>query len=199
MKIVILYDSSEEEACDLYSAVSKACAAPGAVIETFATHAAGDGMKPCIGCFGCWVKTPGICIYKNDRGAEYLHQVFDADYMLVISRITWGGFSTGIKFYIDRLLPLLHPYFRKFNGEMHHQLRYEKLPVLLSAGYGAGSDDEAGTYKTFIDSFSDNLGKRNLNNFFIIKDDKNISECVRWFETEVSKWKSLQSMEALKA
>ncbi len=185
MKIVILYDSSEAEACACYSAVYKVCTASGLVFETF--DVSGEELKPCIGCFGCWIKTPGICIYKQDRGDEYLRQVFDADYLLVISRITWGGFSTSIKFYIDRLPPLLHPYFRRFNGEMHHRLRYKTMPVLLSVGYGADSDDETGTYKKFIDSFSDNLGKRKLKNSYIIQNNENITEFTGWFETGVSK------------
>ncbi|HPB71336.1 MAG TPA: flavodoxin family protein, partial [Syntrophales bacterium] len=34
--------------------------------ETETIFLAKQKIRPCIGCYTCWYKTPGICIHKND-------------------------------------------------------------------------------------------------------------------------------------
>ena len=53
-------------------------------------------IGPCIGCFCCWRKTPGECVIKDgyeNMGALIHH----ADEVVVISRYTYGGFSSFVK------------------------------------------------------------------------------------------------------
>ena len=160
MKIAILYESSERQGAALCKAAVRQCSAAGN--ESVLIDASEEELKACIGCFSCWVKTPGTCIHTKDGGQKFLRNIFDADYFLIISGITWGGYSTGIKYYADRMLPLLHPYFRKLNGEMHHRLRYDKIPLLLTAGFTAGnvenSADEEKTFRKFTEANRDNTG-----------------------------------------
>ena len=80
----------------------------------------------CIGCFGCWIKTPGKCIIRDQYGdmGELLARCEEAR---IISRCCYGGYSPFVKNVLDRSIPYLHPYFKIKNGEMHHKQRYDKI------------------------------------------------------------------------
>lgn len=78
----------------------------------------------CIGCFGCWVKTPGACVIRDSYGdmGEYLSK---CDEVVIISKCCYGGFSPFVKNVLDRGISYVHPYFIMKNGEMHHKRRYD--------------------------------------------------------------------------
>jgi multimeric flavodoxin WrbA len=79
--------------------------------------------RACIGCYGCWIKTPGVCVVKD--GYQNLGQLFSkADDVIVISKCVYGGYSPFIKNVWDRSISYLLPYFIKKNGETHHKMRY---------------------------------------------------------------------------
>ena len=80
-------------------------------------------IKPCVGCFGCWIKNPGECVIKDGyhQMGSLIHQ---ADEVVVISRYTYGGFSSFIKNVFDKSISWVLPYFEVYEGEMHHKKRY---------------------------------------------------------------------------
>lgn len=83
-----------------------------------------DGtIRQCIGCFGCWVKTPGVCVIPDhyQKMGEFLSK---SDETMIISRCCYGGFSPFVKNVLDRSISYVHPYFETRNGEMHHKRRY---------------------------------------------------------------------------
>lgn len=41
-------------------------------------------MKPCTGCFNCWLKTPGICIF-NDDAREVTKRIVQSDLLVLIT------------------------------------------------------------------------------------------------------------------
>lgn len=82
-------------------------------------------IKSCIGCFGCWIKTPGKCVIKD--GYENIGELFSkADKVIVISKCFYGGFSPFVKNVMDRSISYLLPFFRTVNNETHHKQRYDK-------------------------------------------------------------------------
>ena len=88
-----------------------------------------ENIKPCVGCFGCWLKTPGQCVIRDgyERMGTLIHQ---AEEVTVISRYTYGGFSSFVKNVIDRSIGWVLPYMEIYRGEMHHQRRYpEDKPI----------------------------------------------------------------------
>lgn len=96
-----------------------------------------DGtIKSCIGCFGCWVKTPGQCVIRDEyqRMGELLA---GSDEVVMISRCYFGSYSPFVKNVLDRSISFILPYFTRVNGEMHHQRRYQKSPYLTVCFYGA--------------------------------------------------------------
>ena len=50
-------------------------------------------IRPCTGCFSCWNRTPGVCSVKDgyENMGQLIHQ---AEEVIVISRYTYGGFSS---------------------------------------------------------------------------------------------------------
>ncbi|MCR5213438.1 MAG: hypothetical protein K6E10_03410 [Eubacterium sp.] len=104
-----------------------------------------DGsIKPCIGCFGCWIKTPGKCLIKDsyDKMGALIHK---ADELLVISRYTYGGFSPFIKNVFVRSIGWVLPFFEVINNEMHHKSRYpEEKPIsFIFRGSNLTEEDKA--------------------------------------------------------
>ena len=98
----------------------------------------------CCGCFGCWVKNPGRCIYKDDM-TGVLKSIVDADIFVVASPIDAGFITAEAKKALDRVIPLVLPFIQGYDGECHHVPRYEKnadLGILLLDG-GDGIEDEA--------------------------------------------------------
>lgn len=164
MKIVVLYDSTDDQARAILAALDAACPPDEFRLASFD---AAEPLEPCIGCFGCWIRTPGVCIHRRDGGGAYLAELFDADALAIVSRIRWGGYSASVKSYADRSIPILHPFFRILNGEMHHQLRYAAAPKLLAVGYGAANEAEEATFRALAEAHGDNLGSSGGNNAFI--------------------------------
>lgn len=82
-------------------------------------------IHPCIGCFGCWLKTPGACIIK-DECQNMGKNIAMCGEMIIISKCVYGSYSPFVKNVLDRSISYIHPYFTIKNGEMHHQQRYKK-------------------------------------------------------------------------
>ena len=89
----------------------------------------------CVGCFGCWIKTPGQCIIQDEyqRMGELLAK---AEEVTVISRCSFGGYSSFVKNVLDRSIPYILPFFEIRKGEMHHKSRYENHLAFTSIFYG---------------------------------------------------------------
>lgn len=91
--------------------------------------------KNCIGCFGCWLKTPGQCVIRDDRG-DMGKMLAQCSRLVIISRCSYGGFSTKVKTVMDRSIPFLLPDFRIISNEMHHKLRYKNQISIKAYFYG---------------------------------------------------------------
>ncbi len=83
-----------------------------------------DGtIRPCIGCFRCWTGGTGECVFRDGyhRMCALIHE---ADEMVVMSRYTYGGFSSFVKNVFDRCIGYVLPEFEVAYGEMHHRKRF---------------------------------------------------------------------------
>lgn len=84
----------------------------------------GESIRPCVGCFGCWVKTPGKCVLKD--GYEDMGRLLSrCDELVILSRCVYGSYSPFIRNVLDRSIAYVLPYFTVVNGETHHQRRYD--------------------------------------------------------------------------
>jgi multimeric flavodoxin WrbA len=80
-------------------------------------------LSHCIGCFGCWLETPGICV-EADAGREIAQAIICSDMTVLFTPVTFGGYSSELKKIMDRWIPLVLPYFGRYHGEIHHTPRY---------------------------------------------------------------------------
>lgn len=103
-----------------------------------------DGMdiKPCRGCFACWLKHPGTCAIKDDQ-EPVLRAMAAADILVWITPLMFGGYAPALKKALDRFIPNLLPFFTTRRGDVHHPLRYGKRPRLLVFGTRPSPDAEA--------------------------------------------------------
>ena len=84
----------------------------------------------CLGCFMCWIKTPGECIQKDDM-KEILHKVLEADVLLLSTPVYIDGVSAQTKIFIDRLIPVLRAHFTLVNDHCRHKMGEKKMPALF--------------------------------------------------------------------
>ena len=99
------------------------------------------GITPCMGCFGCWKKTPGKCVISDgyDNMGEMIHS---AEEVIVYSRLTFGGFSGFVKNVFDRSLSYVLPHFELVDGESHHMKRYPEVRDFTFRFRGSAVTDE---------------------------------------------------------
>ncbi len=112
----------------------------GAVIDAFDLTAM--DIKPCRGCFACWVKTPGLC-FQRDAMDAILPRLARSEALLWITPLAYGGYGYHLKKALDRSIPILLPFFTVLGGEVHHPTRYDWHPRLAVIGVQAEPDPEA--------------------------------------------------------
>jgi len=156
MKALILCDreSLSYEGLNLPSKIETTVEKSNTKVELITLN--GDEIKPCLGCFKCWVKTPGLCVMTEDCANTVARGEIQSDILIIISKIKYGGYSYDIKSFLDRSIPNISPFFETINGEMHHKMRYKRFPIIITIGYGNSTSKEN---QTFI-----NLTKRNALN-----------------------------------
>lgn len=79
--------------------------------ETELVHLAELDLKPCLGCYTCWVGTPGTCIHAGRDGMAGMIAAWrEADLVVLGTPLYHFSMSGLMKTFIDRLLPELEPW-----------------------------------------------------------------------------------------
>lgn len=123
-------------------------------------------IRHCVGCFGCWVKTPGACVIRDeygDMGADLGH----SSELIIISQCFYGGYSPFVKNVLDRSISYIHPYFVIRNGEMHHRPRYEQSLDLSVWFYGEITEKEQRTAEKLVRANAINLNCQRVKVSFV--------------------------------
>ncbi|MDR1036352.1 MAG: flavodoxin family protein [Deltaproteobacteria bacterium] len=103
--------------------------------------AAIPAARPCAGCFGCWVRTPGACVAR-DRARGFAGLVSRHDELVIVSRMAFGGFSPTVKRVVDRSIAHVLPFFEIKDGVMRHAARSGADFRLTAVLYRTGGDAE---------------------------------------------------------
>lgn len=129
-----------------------------------------DDLAFCMGCFGCWIKTPGECVIQD--GIKEINKSFvGSDAVIYLNPVIFGQFSANIKNAVDRWIPNILPFFiTRPDGSTMHPSRYEKYPAQIIIGYG----DELSPEDSQL--FTDITKKHRRNvEVIIYKDDQDLT------------------------
>jgi multimeric flavodoxin WrbA len=102
----------------------------GWAVEPFPLH--GLDVKPCGGCFGCWLQTPGRCLMSDTN--EVAAAVTRCDLTVYLTPVTFGGYSSHLKKVVDHFIFFILPFFKTVDGETHHVPRFRQGAKLLVIG-----------------------------------------------------------------
>ncbi|MCA9674359.1 MAG: NAD(P)H-dependent oxidoreductase [Kofleriaceae bacterium] len=111
----------------------------------------------CQGEFDCWVKTPGVC-RAHDAEQDIVRAIHDADRVVLLDAVTFGGHGYTLKRAQDRLICLLTPFFEKRAGLTHHGHRYDHAADLYALGWLPAPDlAQARTWHDLADANALNM------------------------------------------
>lgn len=103
----------------------------------------------CVGCFGCWTKTPGKCVIRDDAVKVY-PLIAQSETVLYVSRIRYGGYDTVMKTMIERAIPVQQAFIRVLDGETHHVQRAVAPKQATILAYGSTSPEEEELFRRLV-------------------------------------------------
>ncbi len=128
MKITLLNGNPDPSAFDACLAqLHSALAADGHTVTRLDLR--DMPLRYCVGCWGCWAKTPGQCA-SQDASLEMDRAVINSDFTLWAAPLKMGYPAALLKMAMDKHIPLIHPYMVVDQGEAHHLKRYPRYPRL---------------------------------------------------------------------
>jgi multimeric flavodoxin WrbA len=112
MKVLALNGSPRMKASSTYHMLKpllEGMEAAGA--ETDLIHIRKLNLEACIGCYACWVRTPGECVHKDkDSMVAAMEKYNTADLIVFGTPLYHFSMSGTMKTYIDRTLPRIEPW-----------------------------------------------------------------------------------------
>ena len=136
----------------------------------------------CVGCFGCWTRTPGKCVIRDDAVKVY-PEIAKSDTLLYISRIKYGGYDTIMKTMLERAIPVQQAFIRIVEGETHHIQREVTPKKATIIAYGDISEEEKEVFKKLISRNTHNMNFENYNIIFATElqlEKTVIDEVTKW-------------------
>lgn len=126
----------------------------------------------CIGCFKCWVKTPGKCCLRDDATKVY-PVIAQCDKLMYITRTKYGGYDSIMKRMLERAIPIQQAFIRIHQNETHHLQRNVLQKEATIIAYGEISDEEKDIFKRLVERNSKNM---NFKSYRIIFTDEEMLE-----------------------
>jgi hypothetical protein len=97
----------------------------GAEVEKL--YARKIGLKPCLGCFDCWLKTPGVCPQKDDW-LFVLGKMAEADLIVYATPVYAYNMTVYMKTLFDRTgMLVIQPYNVTTDDGFFHPARYPEI------------------------------------------------------------------------
>ena len=125
-------------------------------------------IKPCLGCFSCWNRTPGQCCIRDDMN-EVIQSLLWADITIWSFPLYYFSVPGPLKNLIDRQLPMVLPFMEEQPGQVgngNHPSRYDmsgKRTVVIST---CGFYTAEGNYDGVVSLFDHLCGPGNYTSVF---------------------------------
>ena len=136
----------------------------------------------CVGCFGCWTKTPGKCVIRDDAVKVY-PLIAASDHVLYVSRVRYGCYDTTMKTMLERAIPVQQAFIRLHHGETHHVQRNVVPKQAVILGYGDISAEEQAIFRQLVARNANNMNFESFRVQFVSEAD--LEQAVR---KEVASW-----------
>ena len=137
----------------------------------------------CVGCFGCWTKTPGKCVIRDD-GTKVYPYIAKSNTIIYVSHVKYGCYDTVMKTMLERAIPIQQAFIRIHNGETHHVQRDVAPKKATIIAYGSLSKEEKVIFKELVSRNAHNMNFESYN--IIFASEENLQKTV---QNEVAKWK----------
>jgi multimeric flavodoxin WrbA len=85
----------------------------------------------CLGCYGCWLKTPGRCVQKDDMSELLFERYLAADLVVLASPVYHATLNARMKLFVERTLPMMDPLGEPPEGGGHPH-RFENTPRVVT-------------------------------------------------------------------
>ena len=125
-------------------------------------------IRPCLGCFSCWNRTPGKCCMEDDM-EQMIQDLLWADITVWSFPLYYFTVPGALKNLIDRQLPMLLPFMEEREGQVGsggHPARYDmsgKRTVVIST---CGFYTAEGNYDGVNSLFDHLCGRDNYTTIF---------------------------------
>ena len=110
----------------------------------------------CVGCFGCWTKTPGKCVIRDDAVKVY-PLIAESRRILYVTRVRYGCYDTPMKTMLERAIPVQQAFIRLHYGETHHVQRSVAPKQAVILGYGDISAQEQAVFRQLVARNANNM------------------------------------------
>ena len=139
-------------------------------------------ISNCVGCYGCWTKTPGKCVIRDDAVTVY-PVIAKSEKLIYVSHIKYGSYDSIMKTMLERSIPIQQAFIRIHNNETHHVQRAVKNKDAIIIAYGNISQEEKDIFTRLVARNANNMSFTSYRIVFASED--NLAATV---EKEVASW-----------
>ena len=115
-------------------------------------------IKPCLGCFSCWLNTPGVCSHDDEMSLLF-PELIEADILVLATPLYVYGMTGMMKNFIDRMLPIAEPFIEMRDGHCRHVMRHKQIDnakTVLVSNCGFWEKDNFGPLVTHVKAICKN-------------------------------------------